>query len=174
MANQAVKEASTRQRKARIIYTTLAIVLNILYFIGRYLLWDDPIEYFSLIELLGLALYGGLWYYSIQTIINSFGIGSNRNKDDLDLDKFEPLVLAILIMLIQIYTGSNWVYYITLLIPIKFLYGLYSGMSNLTVNKAAQHAQALQQEKLNAAAEKANDKRERQQQRGMKQRVFTK
>ncbi len=178
MANQSAKEAASRRRVAAIRYGALAAVA-----LAAYLAWrlagpagGAPPD--GVLEWVGVVVLIGTWYYAVRTLISAAGDAPvSRGKGggaggaggagggDLDLDKFEPLLLAAAATAASA-NGAKWPLLLPLIIPVATAIRLWRGVASLPVNTLARAAAEDAAAASAAAAEKKADKAARQAARG--------
>jgi hypothetical protein len=152
MANQAQKESAARRRAATRTYWPLAVLLLLAYFSARTVVYGRPVYPDGWSEYLFLPLLLASLYYAVTGLISAEEAGRRPGSPALDLDRFEPLVVVVLVLLLQVVTGHVWPYLLLLLLPARLLYGMWAGFRDTPIMKTMQAQQAMAKAAQDATA----------------------
>lgn len=120
MAGGAAKKASTRQRRAIILYGGIVAAVNVLFFALRYVAWKQPLTRREWTGVLSLA---GMYTLCVWNLISSAALDVTPEAA-IDL-----LALAAVTQLASLYSPRGW--WLLALVPVYFAYSFAGPLAGL-------------------------------------------
>jgi hypothetical protein len=120
MAGGAAKKASTRQRRAIVIYGGIVAAINVLFFVLRYAVWKQPLTRREWTGVLSLA---GMYTLCVWNLISSAALDVTPEAA-VDL-----LALAAVTQLSSLYSPRGW--WLLALVPVYFAYSFAGPLAGL-------------------------------------------